>query len=270
MRRLLVSMLAGVLIALLVAGGGVLTRMVLVASYQPARCTITGKEARYDNGHTNPYTPTLTYTVRTAGGHQESVTGYKGPWIDNWTDRYLFADDADAVLRPYSVGESYQCWYSPLASPHAVLVLSNYSSESMNLSFWITLLIDGSVLGLVFAIAHLIWQQATLARRGISTRGALISMDVVEVGNKRSVTIITEFATRTDPPVIYHVMGNSWLIPPAVGMEVDVTYDPHDPGGNAFSGQRWKLIMFLIIFGILGSILFALCVVFVWLLWFQQ
>ena len=257
------------LVTLLFIGANVLARQYIYASYQPAQCTIKDKQIISEVVNSDIwYEPSLTYNVTRSNGDQETVTGYKGPESGGWEDRYSTPEILqNYILQNYTIGQTYPCWYTPFKSPHTVLVLENYSSGMMNLSFWMTLLI-GPPLGVILCIFFSeIKHFFILSKRGIATQGKVIAIEQLIVGTKSHTMTTTEFKTQTDPPISYQTTGNGRFIRPQVGDVVSVVYDPKNPSGNALVGHRRAPRIFALLFSILGLVLLALTILLMYALW---
>ncbi|GER89711.1 hypothetical protein KDW_38730 [Dictyobacter vulcani] len=250
-------------------GANVLARHYIYASYQPAQCTIKDKQIISEVVDSDMwYKPSLTYNVTRSNGDQETVTGYKGPTSDGWEDRYSTPEiPQNYILQNYTIGQTYPCWYTPFKSPHAVLVLENYSSGMMSFSFWMTLLIGpplGMVLCMFFSGIKLFF---LLSKRGIDTQGKVIDIEQLIIGTKSHTMTTTEFTTQTDPPVSYQTTGNGRFIRPQVGDVVNVVYDPKNPSGNALVGHHRTPMIFALLFSISGFVLLALIMLLMSVLW---
>nr|MDQ2718026.1 DUF3592 domain-containing protein [Chloroflexota bacterium] len=195
-RWLLVSSLLILLTVGLFEGAWWLYAHNIYASYQPARCTIISSQVQYTSGSDYSYeSPAFTYTVSAPGGYKQVGSDYDGPAHRN----FVLADNAQAIVNHYVVGRTYNCWYSPIGQPSAVLVLQDYQNNWLN--FWLTLL--GIMFLFIPAVGlYAMYRSRLLRKRGVTTKGVVKTEVTTCNGYTQPVSFLV-YQLPTDPPLEY-------------------------------------------------------------------
>lgn len=167
----------------------------IYTTFQQETCKITyeGVET-YRSKSSTTYQPGFSYDVMDNRGSLVA-TGDSSMGLGSFSS----FDDAQQAMDQYQLDATYSCWYSPIASPSAMLVQPNmWGSMFFPLLLW--LLGGGALLiALGWCVVHMFVYPRGLYKRTITTYGLVIKHEVQRTKKKVSITSIVEFQTQTEP-----------------------------------------------------------------------
>lgn len=198
-------------------------------TYQPMSCLVDDTSVSYHSSKNGSYyEPDIAYEVIGTNG-QQIATGDDAMGLGDYDD----SSSAQAVADQYQIGSTYACWYSPIASPSALLVAPG---ELQNTGFLVVVwFLGGGMLGLlVFWLGrHALVYPWQLRKRGITVDGTVIDHEIQRSRNGTTTYSIVKFQTQTDPPLFCRVKKRGRE---ALHSTISVLYDPLNPARNARAG----------------------------------
>lgn len=198
-------------------------------TYHPMSCLVDDTSVSYHSTKNGSYyEPDITYEVVGADG-QHIASGDDDMGLGHYDD----SSSAQDVANQYQAGSIYACWYSPIASPGALLVSpGERQNTGFLIIFWF--FCSGGLSLLVFwLVRHTFLYPRQLRKRGVTTYGTVVDHEIQRSRNGTTTYSIVKFQTQTDPPLFCRVKKQGRE---ALHSTISVLYDPLNPARNTRIG----------------------------------